>query len=196
MVELAEREVGRDREIAISAGWTICEVPIPKLHLASHPEMAPPTHPSLHAMHPSPAQALSESCPRRNIPHPQKLPESMPLLSPASLLPQARSVRQSHVVNGILFVTSVVGKCSGWTSPNLQELCPAGICETQAGARTPRGILESSFVHLSPLPTVNYERRGGDLGSKGSFPNLETSSPSLLGVLGENGGACRSALRE
>lgn len=63
MVDFAPREVGPG-QIAISAGWTICEVvPIPELHLASHPEMAPPTHPSLPAPQPSPVQALSKSRP-------------------------------------------------------------------------------------------------------------------------------------
>lgn len=57
-------ERGWSRTNAISAGWTICEVvPIPELHLASHPEMAPPTHPSLPAPQPSPVQALSKSRP-------------------------------------------------------------------------------------------------------------------------------------
>lgn len=161
MVEFSPREVGPGQP-AMSAGWTICEVvPFPELHLASHPEMAPPTHPSLPAPQPSPVQALSKSWPStKNSPMAALFPKgprkhASRLLSPASLLPQARSIRQSHVVNGILFVTWVVGRGSGWTSPNLHEHRRQAFLRQSGTGDRECHEGRSRVVHLSRLPTVD-----------------------------------------
>lgn len=100
---------------------------------------------------------------------PKGSPKSMPLLSPASLLPQARSVRQSHVVNGILFVAWVVGRGSGWTSPNLHECCRQAFLRQSETAGEVKCHWVCSKMCLSGVETRRVSR---PLTTKGGMASL------------------------